>query len=170
MNRFLTSVVPLGLALALLALSRGAAAADDTVPLELALDGARAALAQCEARGYHVTATVVDSAGEMRVLLKGEGSTPHTRDTAFRKAYTVITMAPIFGFDSTGEWALSLRSNPNAPVFLSIPNVLPLAGAVAIRVHGKVVGAIGVGGAPGGDKDEACAAAGLAQIRSRLPA
>ncbi len=30
------------------------------------------------------------------------------------------------------------------------------------------MGAIGVGGAPGGDKDEACATAALAKIKERL--
>jgi uncharacterized protein GlcG (DUF336 family) len=31
------------------------------------------------------------------------------------------------------------------------------------------VGALGVGGAPGGDKDEVCAQAGVAKIADRLP-
>jgi len=31
-----------------------------------------------------------------------------------------------------------------------------------------VVGAIGVGGAPGGDKDEVCAVAGIDKIKDRL--
>jgi uncharacterized protein GlcG (DUF336 family) len=31
-----------------------------------------------------------------------------------------------------------------------------------------IVGAVGVSGAPGGDKDEACANAGLAKISERL--
>lgn len=167
MNRL--NVLVLGGLLLLLSLSRAAIAAEYALPLELAIEATRAAIAQCEAGGYRVTAAVVDSAGDTRVLLKGDDSTPHTRDTAFRKAYTVITMAPVFGFDTTGQWAARLQNNPNAAALASIPNILPLAGGVAIRVHGKVVGAIGVGGAPGGEKDEVCAAAGLAQIRSRLP-
>jgi uncharacterized protein GlcG (DUF336 family) len=44
----------------------------------------------------------------------------------------------------------------------------PRAGGLPILSKGVVVGAIGVGGAPGGDKDEACASAGLAKIKDRL--
>ena len=45
----------------------------------------------------------------------------------------------------------------------------PLAGAVVIRSKGEVVGAIGASGAPGGDKDESCARAGIEKIKDRLP-
>jgi len=44
-----------------------------------------------------------------------------------------------------------------------------LPGAVAFKAKGEIVAAIGVGGSPGGEKDEACAAAGLAKIKDRLP-
>ena len=40
--------------------------------------------------------------------------------------------------------------------------------AVAIKRRGEIVAALGIGGAPGGDKDEACARAGLAKIADRL--
>ena len=42
------------------------------------------------------------------------------------------------------------------------------AGGLPVMAGGKMIGAIGVGGAPGGDKDEACAKAGLAKIADRL--
>ena len=41
-------------------------------------------------------------------------------------------------------------------------------GGVPIKAGNEVIGGIGVGGAPGGDKDEACANAGLAKIGDRL--
>ena len=37
-----------------------------------------------------------------------------------------------------------------------------------IKVDAEAIGAIGVGGAPGGDLDEACAKAGLDKISGRL--
>ena len=40
--------------------------------------------------------------------------------------------------------------------------ILILGGGLPIELEGEVVGGIGVGGAPGGHLDEACAAAGLA--------
>jgi uncharacterized protein GlcG (DUF336 family) len=45
---------------------------------------------------------------------------------------------------------------------------MALPGGVAIKRHDEIVAALGVGGAPGGDKDEACAEAGVARIRSRV--
>ena len=41
-------------------------------------------------------------------------------------------------------------------------------GGVPIKVGNETIGAIGVSGAPGGDKDEACANAGIAKISDRL--
>jgi uncharacterized protein GlcG (DUF336 family) len=41
-------------------------------------------------------------------------------------------------------------------------------GGVPIKVGNETIGAIGISGAPGGDKDEACANAGLAKISDRL--
>jgi uncharacterized protein GlcG (DUF336 family) len=35
-------------------------------------------------------------------------------------------------------------------------------------VGGEVIGAVGVGGAPGGEKDEVCTAAGIDKIKARL--
>jgi uncharacterized protein GlcG (DUF336 family) len=45
-----------------------------------------------------------------------------------------------------------------------------LAGGVAIKAGDEIVAALGVGGAPGGDKDEACARAGVAKIQDRVTA
>jgi hypothetical protein len=50
----------------------------------------------------------------------------------------------------------------------SLPDILPLAGGVAIKRGEEIVAALGVGGAPGGEKDEACAEAGVAIVRDRV--
>jgi uncharacterized protein GlcG (DUF336 family) len=42
------------------------------------------------------------------------------------------------------------------------------AGGVPIKAGNVVIGAVGVSGAPGGDKDEACANAGIAKIAADL--
>jgi uncharacterized protein GlcG (DUF336 family) len=39
---------------------------------------------------------------------------------------------------------------------------------VLLKVGDEVIGAIGVGGAKGSEKDEACAVAGLQKIKGRL--
>src|SRR5258708_4811667 len=52
---------------------------------------AEAAIESCQAKGYRVSAVVVDRAGETLVALRGDGSGPHTMENARRKAYTAVT-------------------------------------------------------------------------------
>jgi uncharacterized protein GlcG (DUF336 family) len=139
------------------------------LPMALAIEAASEAVTTCSANGYKVSASVVDVSGELRVFLKGDHSTAHTRESSFRKAYTVASMGPIAGFDTLSDWVEKLKANPAAAALTSIPNILPLPGGVALKAKGEIVAGLGVGGAPGGDKDEACAAAGLAKIKDRLP-
>ncbi|AJK50607.1 heme-binding protein [Burkholderia plantarii] len=141
------------------------------LPLELALDGALAALHACEAKGYDVTVDVVDVSGTQQVVLRGDHSTIHTRDSAYHKAYTIVTMGPIWHFDTTTAFLGVLAKYPPvaAESLASTPNVVALPGGVAIKLHDEIVAGIGVGGSPGGDKDEVCARAGAAAIEAKLP-
>jgi len=142
-----------------------------TLPLDLALEAAREAARVCEGNGYNVTVTLVDVAGVPKVVLRGDHSTIHTRDTSFRKAYTVVTMGPIFHFDVTSTFAELVAKYPNGAgqALANTPNVVGLPGGAAIKTGDEIVAGIGVGGSPGGDKDEACAKAGVAKISDRLP-
>ena len=65
----------------------------------------------------------------------------------------------------TAEAGKIFASIPNPP---QIPGVMAIGGALPIKVGQDVVGAVGVSGAPGGEKDEACAAAGLAKVADKL--
>jgi len=49
-----------------------------------------------------------------------------------------------------------------------IPGFLLLGGGVPVRVGNDVIGAIGVGGAPGGHLDEQCAVAALEAAKDLL--
>jgi uncharacterized protein GlcG (DUF336 family) len=137
--------------------------------LSLAMEAAAESARVCAGQGWPVSVTIVDAAGNVKLQAKGDYSTIHTKESSFRKAYTVVTLGPVFGFETTSQFVERLKNNPSAPALVSLSNVLPLAGAVAVSVRGEIVAAIGVGGAPGGEKDEACAAAGLAKISDRLP-
>lgn len=137
--------------------------------LDLALEAAAETARVCAAQGWPVSVSIVDAAGVVKVQAKGDHSTIHTKDSSFRKAYTQVTMGPIFGFDALGVWVERLKSNPNAAALATIPNIIVLPGAVSVKIKGETVAAIGVGGAPGGDKDEACAMKGLEKIKDRLP-
>lgn len=136
--------------------------------LDLAMQAAAEATRSCAERGWPVSVSVVDAAGNVKLQTKGDHSTVHTKDSSFRKAYTMVTMGPLFGFDRLGDWVEKLKTNPLAPAYASLPNIFLLPGAVAVKINGEIVAAIGVGGAPGGEKDEVCAAAGLAKIQDRL--
>ena len=136
--------------------------------LALAMEAAQAAIGHCEAQGWRVSVSVVDTAGVLRLQARGDFSTIHTEQSSFRKAYTVVTLGPIFRFDTSGEFAAMAARSPAGPALTSLPNILPLAGGVAVRRNGEIIAAIGVGGAPGGERDEACARAGLARIAARL--
>jgi uncharacterized protein GlcG (DUF336 family) len=137
--------------------------------LDLAMEAATEAIHVCADHGWSVSVSVVDAAGNVKLQARGDHSTIHTKDASFRKAYTVVTMGPIFGFHKLGDWVDQLTSNPFAAAYASLPNIFLLPGAVSVDVKGETVAAIGVGGAPGGKNDEICAMAGLAKIQSRLP-
>lgn len=149
---------------ALAALSAPALATDlpriPVLPLELARSAASAALAQCQADGHKVSVAVVDQGGVVRVLLRGDGAAPHTADSSVRKAYTANSLR-----DATQKFAELIARNPETQGLRDInPSMLILGGGLPIRIAGELVGGIGVGGAPGGPLDEACARAGLASI------
>ena len=141
-----------------------------TLPLALAVEAATTAIDACEAKGWPVSAFVVDTSGVIKVHLKGDHSTIHTKDSAFRKAYTEVTMGPIFGFDRTSAYAETVSKNPEgaSSALFSLPDIIALPGAVAIKRGNEIVAGLGVGGAPGGDRDEGCAQEGVAKIAARV--
>jgi hypothetical protein len=61
-----------------------------SLPLNLAKEAVRV----CEASGYAVWVAVVGASGRVKVQLKGDRSTVHTKDTSFRKAHSLVTMGP----------------------------------------------------------------------------
>ena len=138
------------------------------LPMTLAMEAAAEAAAVCEKSNYRVTITVLDRAGQTRVILKGDRATPHTLDSSRGKAYTVVTLGPIFKLDTSGEIAARVRENPAAAGLSAIPGLAFLTGAVAIKSGDEIIAAVGVGGAPGGNLDEICAKAGVEKIKDRI--
>ncbi|MNR69159.1 hypothetical protein D3C85_1942210 [compost metagenome] len=51
----------------------------------------------------------------------------------------------------------SAQSNAGAQNMRDVPGFLLLAGGLPVKEGDEVIGAIGIGGAPGGQLDEACA-------------
>lgn len=123
----------------------------------------QAALAKCQAdKVPFVTVALVDRFGTVQALLRGDNAAEHTIEAARQKAYT----AAAFGAPTS---ELSKRINGNGPSIADLPGTLFLAGGVPLKVNGVSVAGIGVGGAPDGMLDEACATAGAAAIAGAAP-
>jgi uncharacterized protein GlcG (DUF336 family) len=134
-----------------------------TVSLALANEIAAATVASCSAQGYAVTATVVDRAGGIRAVQRADAAGPHTLAAAYEKAYTSASAK-----NNTLAMMDAAQKNPAAANLVHIPGFLLLGGGVAIKVGNDTIGAVGVGGAPGGHLDEQCALAALDKVKGQL--
>jgi len=133
------------------------------IPAALAVEAASGAVEACASQNYRETAVVVDADGQIIAVVRGDGAGIHTIDSATSKAYTSASFkAP------SAAIAERLLANPQGAQLGHLPGVLLLGGGLPIKIGDEVVGAIGAAGAPGGDKDEACAKAGLDRIADRL--
>lgn len=157
------------LALTLIALATAGAASAQAVrternmSLELANQIAAATVAACAANGHAVAATVVDRAGSVRAVQRADAAGPHTLDSSRQKAYTSASAR-----NATLAMMDGAQKNPAAANLVHMPGFLLLGGGVPIRVGNEVIGAVGVGGAPGGHLDEQCALAGLDKVKDLL--
>ena len=152
----------IGLACALAAPASAQLLARKDLSANIALTIAQTAIATCTANGYRVSATVVGRNGELLVQVRGDGTGPHTMENSFKKAYTART----FRIPS-GEMEDRLKKNP-AMGAQYLTGFTTARGALPIMVGEDVIGAAGVSGAPGGEKDEACVKAGLEKVAADL--
>jgi uncharacterized protein GlcG (DUF336 family) len=138
------------------------------LPASLASEAAATAVASCAAKGYKITASIVDTDGVVQAMLRGDGASMTTPGAARDKAYTALMLGGPRNEDSSAAVAKRMGGNASAGGLAKLPHILLLPGALVIRSGGEAIAAIGVGGAPGGDLDEACAKAGLDKIADRL--
>jgi uncharacterized protein GlcG (DUF336 family) len=154
-------------------LAQAAQAPPQRIALEVALDGARAAIDTCKANGYNVTAMIMD-AGMIPIAVLRSGAGPGTVDVARKKGYTVLKTGM-----SSLEFGKSINFTPPPPLPPGSPprpplvvngdaNLTPFGGGVALKAGSETIGALSVSGAPGGDKDEVCAMAGAAKMAGAL--
>ena len=138
------------------------------LPAALASEAAAAAVASCAGKGYRVTASIIDTDGVLQTMLRGDGASMTTPGAARDKAYTALMLGGPRNEDSSAAVAKRMGGNASAGGLAKLRHILLLPGALVIRSGGEAIAAIGVGGAPGGDLDEACAKAGLDKIADRL--
>lgn len=123
--------------------------------LSTALTIATAAADHCKMQNYKVSVAVVGREGQILVHLRGDGSPPHSIENSYRRAYTALTYRR-----PTADVEKRVRSDPGDSLVL-LTHIMPAQGGLPIIADGDALGAVAVSGSPGGDKDEACARAGL---------
>src|SRR5580698_328473 len=120
------------------------------------------AIEQCTKDGYKVSVTIVDKGGNVAASIRGDGTGPHTMEFSRMKAYTSRTR------NQTSLQTMKMMEDPANAFIRQIPNVVGVGGGVPIHAGNEVIGAVGVSGAPGGEKDEVCANAGIAKVADAL--
>jgi uncharacterized protein GlcG (DUF336 family) len=152
--------------LAAIALAPGVAGAqaivtERTISLNAALDMARAGLERCRADGYKVTVTVLNRHARTSVVLSDDGVNPHTIENSMRKAYTAFTTR-------SPSVEMAKRAQPGLAGFMLLDKITSIEGGLPIFAGKELIGSIGISGAPGGEKDAACAQVGIDKIAKDL--
>jgi len=135
---------------------------EKNVSMALSMAVMQAALDQCTKDGYKVSVVIVDKGGNVAASVRGDGTGPHTMEFARMKAYTARTRS------QTSLATMKQMEDPANAFIRQIPNVVGVGGGVPIKAGNEVIGGVGVSGAPGGEKDEVCANAGLAKVADAL--
>jgi uncharacterized protein GlcG (DUF336 family) len=132
------------------------------LPYAAALTVAEGTIESCAAKGYPVSAVVVDRDGETIVAIRSDNASPHTMENARRKAYTAMSFRT-----STTDYAKRFADNsPLVRQQVTLPNVIAISGGLPIKLGTEVVGGVGASGSPG--VDEPCVQAGLDKAADQL--
>ena len=129
--------------------------------VDLAQTIAQESMLKCRADGFKVTVTVVDHANMLKAFLRDDGAAMATIDVGRMKVNTVMAFGRASGPPA------NLPAGQAAPPPL-VPGTTNAVGGVPIKVGDQLIGAVSVSGAPGGDKDAACANAALAKVADKL--
>jgi len=134
--------------------------------MDVAQTIAQEAVAKCRADGYKVSVLVVDSLNAPKLLMRDDGANANTTDVAKMKA----TASIVYGRPSGPTPPPPGTPAPPAarPGAFFFGNGMNAQGAAPIMAGGATIGAVAVSGAPGGDKDLACANAGIAKAADKL--
>ena len=128
----------------------------------MAMAIAQTALETCTKQGYNVSVHVLGRNGEVLAAVRGDNAPPHTMENSQRKAYTSRT----FRIPS-GEFVQRVKDNPTLGA-VHLTGIIAAQGALPIKAGDEVIGAVGVSGAPAGEKDEVYAKAGIDKVADQL--
>jgi uncharacterized protein GlcG (DUF336 family) len=130
------------------------------ISLDMAQAIVQGAIEKCRADNFRISVQVLDGSGLTKAGARDDGSGQVNYEVSHRKAFTALTYKRPSS-DMEKQWA---TMSPGR----IIEGTIGVGGGLPIQVGGETIGAVGVGGAPGSDKDEACAAAGLAKVADQL--
>ena len=132
-----------------------------SISTSAALELAHTALERCRADGYKVTITVLNRHARTSVVVSDDGVNPHTIENSMRKAYTAFTTR-------NPSVEMAKRTQPGLAGFMQLEKITTVEGGLPIFSGKELIGAVGISGAPGGEKDSACAQAGIDKIAKSL--
>ncbi len=130
----------------------------------ITLDAAKTIAERTLAKGREIglaplTVVVLDGAGQMKAVLREDGSSLGRFDIAWGKANGCLALG--FGSRELAKRSGAVPGFTNALSDLFSGRAVPVPGGVLVRdAEGVVLGAVGVSG-DASDKDEVCAVAGI---------
>lgn len=114
-----------------------------------------AAKAEAGKQKWNVTIAVVDDAGLLLMLERGDGARPQTAQVATLKARSAAVT-----HRSGKVWEDTVKQRPG---MVNFPDAFAVQGGVAITYQGEIIGAVGVSGVQS-HEDEQVALAGIAAL------
>src|SRR5256712_10892360 len=135
-----------------------------SISYELAQKMVDKAVAKARELGVSENVAILDDGGNLKAFSRMDGAPVPTIEIAQNKAYTAL-----FGV-STQDFFNFIQGDPS--LLAGIPTLARVAawgGGFPIKVHGEIVGAIGVSGAPMVQNDVDCATAALALLPDAVP-
>ena len=131
------------------------------ISTDLAIEIAQETVKACRTNGYQVSVVVVDRNASTQVVIRDNLASRFTIELAEKKAN-----AAVLGSTNTRDFAAN-RSDIKHELN-ELDGIMIVEGGLPINAAGALIGAIGVSGAPGGDKDAACAQDALDKFNERL--
>lgn len=164
MKRIISGIILLGSMVSFTSMANGILT-EKNLSLALANQLAQGAIQACSVNNYNIAVTVVDRAGIPLVVMKMDNAGPHTIDASGMKAFTALTTK-----NKTENVMKNAQENSGAGNLRDIPGFLLLGGGVPVKSGEDIIGAIGIGGAPGGHLDQQCALDALKKSEANLSA
>jgi uncharacterized protein GlcG (DUF336 family) len=166
MNKSVASLLSMGVLASSAAMAQSTTSpagliSERSISASAALDLATTALEKCRADGYKVSITVLNRHSRTAVVISDDGVNPHTLENSMRKAYTSFTTR-------SPSVDMSKRTQPGLAGFMQLEKITTIEGGLPIFSGKELIGAVGVSGAPGGEKDSVCAQAGIDKIAKSI--